>query len=201
MIEKLRNLPIMLLFLLYLGYLGYQYLEFAYFSDGAVEQHKGLLNGAKTEVDNLHKKLTEGQKFLKSVELKKAEIQDEVKKLGNYQGALSEVLDVPSMIKLIFTEAKKSDLKVDRIEPGKKNQKIYYLEQEFNLDVRGSFQNLVLFTQRISQLQRILRIEAYSLKQIDPSTTRSPQVISHLSVRAYQYTLSKEDQIGKGGVK
>jgi Tfp pilus assembly protein PilO len=198
MIERLKSLPFALIFVIYLGYLGYQYYQFADAPDGEIETHKAQIVALKNEITGLRGKLVEGQKFLKSVELKKAEIQEEVKKLGTYQGALSEDLNVPSLIKVLFTEAKKSDLKVDRIEPGKKTQKEYYLEQEFNLDVRGTYQNLVLFTQRVSQLQRILRIEAYSLKPIDTGSARYAQVSGKLSVRAYQYSMSKEDQIGKG---
>ena len=137
---------------------------------------------------------------MKLLDLKKAEIQAQVKKLNEYQGALSEAPDVPSLIKLLLTEAKKLEMRVDRIEPGKKNQKEYYLEQEFKLDVRGSYQQVMLFCARIAQMQRILRIEAYDMK-LSP-TTLSPRAVTlatSLSIRAYQYTSSKEDQIGKGG--
>jgi Tfp pilus assembly protein PilO len=94
------------------------------------------------------------------------------------------------------TEAKRAELKVDRIEPGKKDQREYYLEQEFKLDVRGSFQSLLLFIHRVSQLQRILRIEGITLR-IAPTNLSAKAITlsSNLSVRAYQYTLSKEDKL------
>jgi Tfp pilus assembly protein PilO len=199
MIEKLKGFPFILVFVAYAGYLAFQGYSFLNASDGEVEQHKTRLSTAQADIDGLNKKLVEGKKFLKSLDLKKIEIQGQVKHLAEYQGALSEAPDVPSLIKLLLTEAKKIEMRVDKIEPGKKTQKEYYLEQEFKLEVRGSYQQLVLFASRVAQMQRILRIEAYELKQSPNSISPKTVTLSgSLSVRAYQYTLSKEDQIGKG---
>jgi len=199
MTEKLKNFPFILVFVAFTGYLGFQAYNFNNASDGEVEQHKTHLQNEQTEIDGLRKKLAEGKKFMKSLDLKKIEIKGQVKRLSEYQGALSEAPDVPSLIKLLLTEAKKLEMKVDKIEPGKKNQKEYYLEQEFKLDVRGSYQQLLLFSSRVAQLQRILRIEAYEMKQAPAALTpKAVTLTASLSVRAYQYTLSKEDQIGKG---
>lgn len=199
MIEKLKNFPFILVFAIYFAYNGYEYYNFLYAADGQVEQHRTQLVSAEKDISDLKKKLEDGKKFMRSLDLKKAEIQTQVKKLNDYQGALSEVPDVPSLIKLLLTEAKKLDMKVDRIEPGKKNQKEYYLEQEFKLDVRGSYQQIVLFAARIAQMQRILRIEAYDMKLSQTSlSSRTVTLSAALSIRAYQYTSSKEDQIGKG---
>jgi Tfp pilus assembly protein PilO len=199
--EKLKGFPFALVFMAYLGYLGYQLYDFHYSSEGQVEQHKAQIAAAQGEVETLKKKLIEGNKFVKSLELKKVELQGQLQKLSEYQGTLSDGLDVPSMIKLLITEAKKIDLKVDKIEPGRKNQKEYYLEQEFRLDIRGSYHQILLFAQRVSQLQRILRIEAYSLHPaIVAANAKVSNVLNaQLSVRAYQYTLSKEDKINVGG--
>ena len=139
---------------------------------------------------------------MQSLDLKKVEIQRQVKELVSYQGALSEAPDVPSLIKLLLTEAKKLEMKVQVLEPGRKNQKEYYLEQEFKLELNGTYQQLLLFAARVAQLQRILRIEAYDLKQApNAMPTRSIILNAVLSVRAFQYTTSKEDQIGKGDLK
>jgi Tfp pilus assembly protein PilO len=200
MTEKLKNFPFILIFVAYVAYLGYQGYAFLKASDGEVEQHKTAMLASQNEITVLKKKLIDGKKFMQSLDVKKTEIQGQVRKLVSYQGALSEAPDVPSLIKLLLTEAKKLEMKVDRIEPGKKVQKEYYLEQEFKLEVRGSYQQILLFSSRVAQLQRILRIEAYDLKQSPISiNTKAITLQGSLSVRAYQYTLSKEDQIGKGG--
>jgi Tfp pilus assembly protein PilO len=199
MIEKLKGFPFILVFLVFAAYLGYQAYSFNYAADGEVEQHRTRMQNSQGEIDALKKKLVEGKKFMASLDLKKIEIQEQVKKLSSYQGALSEAPDVPSLLKLLLTEAKKLEIRVDHLEPGKKSQKQYYFEQEFKLDVRGSYQQLLLFAARVAQLQRILRIEGFEMK---PSSTqissRANTLMASLSIRAYQYTLSKEDQIAKG---
>ena len=200
--ERLKNFPFALIFVVYLGYLGFQLYDFNYSPDGRVEQHKTSMAASQKELEELKKKMVEGQKFVKSIEAKKAEMQVQIKKLAEYQGALSENLDVAGMIRLLITEAKKLDLRVDKVEPGKKTQKEYYLEQEFKLETHGTFQQITLFTQRVSQLQRILRIENYTLKPVPALNGKvRKQIQAQLSVHAYQYSMSKEDRITVGGTK
>lgn len=196
MIERLKNFPFIMIFLVYLTYLGTQYYQFQYASDGEVEMHQIKIRQTKDEVTALKKKLAEGQKFMQTLEAKKEELRGQVKKLTEYQGILSEGLDVPALIKILITETKRIQLRVDRIEPGRRIPREYYLEQEFKMDVRGTYSQMVLLAQRISQLQRILRIEAFSFKPSNTLTSKvSSQLDGQLSVRAYQYTSSKEDVI------
>ena len=197
MIAKLKSFPFILIFLIYAAYLGSQYYQFQYAPDGQFEMHQIKVKQSKDEVETLKKKLTEGQKFLKNLELKKAELRAQVKKLSDYQGVLSEGLDVASLLKVLITETKRIQLKVDRIEPGRRTPKEYYIEQEFRLDVKGTYAQMVLLAQRISQLQRILRIEAFTLKPSAAAIakTNSSLLDGQLSIRAYQYTASKEDTI------
>lgn len=194
--ERLKNFPFMLLFLLYAFYTAYVIYEFNFMEDGAVMKHQAEMTGLNNEISGLRRKLAEGQKFLKSLEDKKADLQAQVKKLSEYQGALSEAPDVPNLIRTLISEAKQIELKVTKIEPGVKTQKEYYLEQEFKVEVQGSFQQIALFAQRVSKLQRILRIEAWSLKPMGAGR-HFIKVLGNLSIRAYQYTISKEDTIGK----
>ncbi len=199
--EKLKNFPFALILVAYVLYLGYQLYDFHYAPTGRVEAHKAQLSGVKKEMAELKKKLEEGQKFMKSLDAKRADIGLQIKKLGEYQGALSDALDVPAVIKLLLMESKKIELRVDKIEPARRNQKEFYLEQEFKVEMKGTFQQFLLFAQRISQLQRILRIENYSLKPtlISGTNKQSKYLNAQFSVKAYQYTLSKEDQIGATG--
>ena len=198
MTQKLKTFPFIFVFVVFALYLGYQLYNFTYALDGETELHKVHLQKSQDEIKDLNKKLTEGEKFEASLDLKKAEIRKQVEHLTEYQGALSEAPDVPSLIKILLTEAKKVDIKVDVITPGKFTQKDFYKEQEFKLDVRGNYYQILLFALRVAKLQRILRIESYVLKPAPVSISpRAVTLAASLSVRAYQYTSSKEDQIGK----
>ncbi len=194
--DKLKSVPFYFLLIAFIAYLGYQYYIFEYDASGEVALHQAQIKNNMAEVEGLKKKLEEGKKFMKSLDQKREEIQAQIKKLGEFQGALSEAPDVPVLLKLLDTEAKRAELKVDKIEPGKKDQKEYYLEQEFKLDLRGSFQHILLFIHRVSQLQRILRVEGFTLRMAQTSiSARSITLAANLSVRAYQYTVSKEDKM------
>lgn len=186
----------MVIFFAYLAYLGIEFYQFQFSSDGQVIMHETSMNQARTELESVKLKLDDAKRFMKSLEVKKEELRNQFKKLTEYQGMLSEDLDVPSLIKILLMEAKRIQLKVDRIEPGRKTPKDYYLEQEFRVNIRGTFEQFVLFAQRTSQLQRILRIESFSLKPIGDETSKAlSQLSGQLSIRAYQYTSSREDSM------
>ena len=194
MTEKLKRFPFILIFVSYLAYTGVQFYQFNTADDGQVVQHQAKMKVVHGELDGLRKKLAEGQKFMKSLEVRKSELRLRAQKLTEYQGMLSEGLDVPSLIKMLLTETKVIQLKVDRIEPGRRIPREFYVEQEFKLNIKGSFSQMVLFAQRVSQLQRILKIESFSFKPAMTTNVRSSnQLDALLSVRAYQYTPSKED--------
>ncbi|NDD92660.1 hypothetical protein EBZ37_11295 [bacterium] len=196
--DALKRFPSMLLLVCYLGYLGYQFYEFEYTDAGEAQKQQLLVKQADDELEGMRKKKKEGEAFLKSLDAKKEEIREQARKLAGYQGALSEAADIPNLLKILLTEARKLEIRVDRMEPGRKSQKEYYLEQEFKLDVRGSFQQILLFMLRISQMQRILRVGNFNLRVSPVSlSSRAVTLVSSLSINAYQYTVSKEDALSK----
>lgn len=205
--EALKRFPSLLLLVGFIGYLAYSVYEFEYSETGEIQQMQGQIKQADTEIDGMRKKKKEGEAFLRSLDAKKEEIREQAKKLSGYQGALSEAADIPNLIKILLTEARKLEIRVDKMEPGRKTQKEFYLEQEFRLDVKGSFQQILLFMHRISQLQRILRVGNFSLrKSMISLSSRAVTLEAGISVNAYQYTVSKEDSLSvegdvKGGVK
>jgi Tfp pilus assembly protein PilO len=197
MMDKIKSFPFMLIFICYAFYMGYSVFEFHEMEDGASAQHQAQMNSLNVEIDGLNKRLEEGKKFLKTLELKKADLQAQAKRLADFQVTLSDAPDVPALIKTLIGEAKQIDLKVSRIDPGKKTPREFYMEQEFSVEVRGTFQQIALFAMRVSKLQRILRIEAYNLRPDTSPTSKKSSVVAALSVRAYQYTLSNADNIAK----
>ena len=97
---------------------------------------------------------------------------------------------------MLLTESKRIKLKVDRIEPANRTAKEFYIEQEFKLDTKGTFIQMVLFSQRVSQLQRILRIESFNLKTAAVPDPRISNLLDgQFTIKAYQYAASKEDEM------
>jgi type IV pilus assembly protein PilO len=196
--ESLKRFPSFLVLIGWVLFLGYKYYNFAFSSDGQLQVEQKKVADLKEEVSKMSTKTKEGAAFLKSMEAKKDSIRAQQKRLTDYQGALPEISDVPNMMKMLLTEARKIEIRVDRIEPARKVQKEYYLEQEFKLDLRGSYQQVILFLYRISQMQRILRIGGFSMKPSTQSlSSRYTTLAASLSISAFQYTQSKEDRLSK----
>lgn len=193
--ERLERFPFIMVFLAYAAYLGYQYYLFNYDPSGSIATQKIRIGQMQEELVRQKKKLEEGQAFVEKLEMKKAEIQQMAKKLEDFKVTLNDSLDMPALLKLLVTEAKKVGMKVDKIEPGRKESKDYYMEQEFRLDVRATYLQVIIYAQRLSQLDRILRIGSYSIKSKASSSARNLPLDVRLSVRAYQYQMSKEDKM------
>jgi Tfp pilus assembly protein PilO len=194
----LSKIPFWMFFFLYIVYTGYQLFAFEISDSGEVAQLNQQLIQSKQEVDELKGKLSEGEKFTRNLEAKKEDIRQQVKKLSEYQGVLADSLDVPALIKMLITETKRIKLRVDRIVPGRNSPKEYYLEQEFNLAVHGTYVQIVLLAQRISQLQRILKLESFNFKPVLDSAGKPNGLLeANISVTAYQYAMSNEDSIAR----
>jgi Tfp pilus assembly protein PilO len=192
--EKLKNIPFFLLFIIYLGWLGVQAYQFEFSSDGAVETHKIKIDTLKNEITSLKKKVVEAKEFEKSLDTNKEDLRKKVKKMFEYESMFSERIDVPSLMKLLLTEAKRVDLKLEKIEPVSQSLKEFYVEQEFKMKLNGDYTKMLLFLQRIAQMQRLMRVNEVELTANSNSTSVSSQKLSGIfSIKAYRYTNSKED--------
>jgi Tfp pilus assembly protein PilO len=197
--EKLKRIPTLLFLLVWLGYLGYQGYLFLYAPEGEVAQHQGRLNAIKAEIEDLKRKKKEGEEFIKTVDAKSDEIITQSKKLADFRGALSESADIPAIVRLLLTEAKRLDVRVDSIQPGSRNQQEFFLEQQIQMSVRGTYKQLASLFLRFSKTQRILRLQNFNLSPSGGTENgRSPQLSSRLIVSSYQYTSSKEDSYTGG---
>ncbi|NDG85727.1 MAG: hypothetical protein EBX52_11925 [Proteobacteria bacterium] len=198
--NAINRFPAFLILFGWLAFLGWKVYDFNTSPEGEVEMHRAKVTEAKKEIQGLRDKVKEGEAFMKTLDAKREELRAQARKLAEYQGALSEQADSANLVKLLLIEAKKLEIRIEKIEPGKKNQQPYYLEQQYELDLRGSFQQVLLLMLRISKMQRILRVENYKFK-LSPTnmSPRSVTLSAKLTVSSYQYTVGQEDAIGRDG--
>ncbi len=194
--EKVLRIPFFLAAILYGLYLGYEWYEFNFDDSGEVASHKKSIAEKQTSYDEAKKKLEAGLKFKAQKEAKLRDLQERVKKLAKYKGALAENLDYSTLLKLINVEARVVGLKLDKIEPGKDSTKPFYVEHEYKISMRGTYTKFLGFFQRLSQLDKILRVEAFRIKPLSTSLSRSQNLDAELSIHTYQYKISSEDSIG-----
>jgi Tfp pilus assembly protein PilO len=193
--EMLDKLPLNFLVIAAVGYFGFQLYEFELAPSGAVARHEASKVAKTREIQTLTKKKEEAEVFISRLEEKRKELLALNDQLNNLQATLSEGLEVPTLIRLLSTEAANAGIKVEKTDLGTKKEKEFYIEQEFRLVTRGSFVQQVAFLNRISQLQRILRVEAFELVPKSPVSSKLVTLEGRFSIRAYQYAKSQVDEL------
>lgn len=191
----LQKIPATLLLLFYLGYLGYDYYSFETDSSSELKIKRTQVAQLKEETETAKRRIKEVEEFFKSLEVKREELRGLASKLGDMKATLSEDLDVSEFIKMVVTEAQKVGLSVRGIQPVGETKKEFYFEQAFRVNYRGVFAQVVVFLQRIRQLQRIVRIQDYNLSPASPDNGRYVLLQGNMTLLAYRYAGSKADDI------
>ncbi len=195
--EAINRIPFLLLLLGYLGSLGYDYYTFIDDAGSPLGLKKAELVAAKSSNAKVLIKLTELEKFARSLEVKKVELRQMVEEFHQVSGALSDRLDTPLFMKMIITEAKKVGLKVESMKPKGSSEKEFYSETIFSFSYRGVFGQLLVFLQRLASTTEIVRIDEIDLKTSSSSSARFVEIKGDLEIRTYTYLTAKADAMVK----
>jgi Tfp pilus assembly protein PilO len=196
--EQLKRFPAFLFLFFWLGYLAYQGYLFLQSPESEVAQHQGRLERIKAEIEEQKKKKKEAEEFERTLKAKSEEIIVQSKRLAEFRGALSETADIPALVRLLHTEAKRLDVRVDSIQPGSRNPGEFYVEQQVQMTVRGTYKQLMSFFLRLSKTRRIVRIRSFNLNPLAAQGSPAPLLSSRLIVSSFQYTSSREDSFQGG---
>lgn len=192
--DSLKRIPTFLFLFAWLGWLGYQVYVFLETPEGEVAQHRTRFESVKKQIEELKTKKKEGEEFIKTVDAKTEEIVTQSKKLADFRGALSESADIPAIIRVLLTEAKRMEVRVESIQPSARNAQEFYLEQQIQMSVKGTYKQLVAFFLRLSKTQRILRLQSFNFTPLaELQDGKVPLLSSRLVISTYQYVSSKED--------
>jgi Tfp pilus assembly protein PilO len=156
----------------------------------------------KAEIVSLEKKNVEMQEFVKAIDAKKMELSELSSKLFELKSALSDRLDAAEFTRSIFTEAKKAGLDVQSIRPKGKLDTEFYREFPFELRFKGVYPQIFTFLNRISNMQRVVRVDQFSLRPISSAKSQFVQLEGDLELKTYAYLGSQADKIAdqkKGG--
>ena len=193
--DFIERIPFPLLAFLFIGYMGFDYYSFENSPDSPLLVKQGELAKQKIETTKLQEKLKKAEEFLRSLEAKKVELGVLGHQLLDMKGTLSESLDIPEFMKMTVTEAKKVNLNVLAIKPTKRVESEYYAEQPFEFKFRGVFVQLVVFFERMSNVQKIVRIENFDMKPVGSPSARYVELEGTIEIKTYQYLGSKADEV------
>lgn len=90
-------------------------------------------------------------------------------RLENLRQILPEEKDVADILRRIQTLATKSDLAIQRFQPGKVVQQKMYAEIPYKLQAEGTYHNLGLFLDQISRFPRIINVSEIAIRVKEPA--------------------------------
>lgn len=195
--ELLEKIPFPILLVVYLASLSWDYYGFLNDSESPLAAANIRLSTARVEIGNLRKRVREVQEFSRTLEVKRTEIRKLAGELEDTKTTLSDSLDTPSFMKAVVTEAQRSGISVIGLRPLDGARKEYYGQQEFTLQIHGVFAQVVGFLERISTMQRIVRIDDIKVKPISPASARYVMLESELTLKSYYYLGTRADEVAK----
>ncbi len=193
----LEKIPITALLLAYGVYLGWDYYDFMEGSSSPLVMKKSELQAAQTETEAQKKKAQAAQEFFKTLDQKRNELRALSIQLDELKGTLSSDVDVPAFMKMVITEAKKVGITVLGIRPQAPTKKDYYEEQPFEMGFRGVYVQLLVFLERLAQVQSIVRVENFDMKPISAPQAKYIELEGKVQIKAFKYLGTQADEIGK----
>jgi Tfp pilus assembly protein PilO len=192
--EILNRIPIAGVLLVFAAYLLYDYYSFIH---GEYQQRQTELQAVQAETQALTTKLAQAREFYKTLDQKRAELRSLAQQLEQMKATLADTTDVPAFMKMVVIEAARVGLTVLGLKPTTSQTYDYYVEQAFDLQYRSVYPQLVVFLERLSNLETIIRVDNFNAKRNGPSTAQFVELNGVLELRTYRYRTSKADDIVK----
>jgi Tfp pilus assembly protein PilO len=195
--DILDKLPVVPILVLYGAWAGWDYYGFTTADDSPVRAREAQIQSAEEETRKTQAKLKELEEFARNLERKRAEVRGLASKLDEMKATLTEELDIPELVKLVVREAQKVGLTVVSIRPTEQKPSEFYVEQSFELAFKGVFVQLLVYLERLSSLERIVRVDNFDVKAAGASTSAYVELEGKIEVKAYRYNASSADQVAK----
>jgi len=194
--KVLERFPFALLLALVVIYYVFDVYQYETDTASPVGQMKENIKNISLHNQKIKKEIEETKRFYAEIESKKVEVRELARELAETKVVLSDAKNTPSFIKMVVTEARKVGLKVISIRP--KEQKVYeyYTEQSYELSFRGVFVQMLIFLERLSSLQDIVRVDDFDLKTVGIGVSKYVQLHGKIDIKTYLYKGSKADELG-----
>ncbi len=195
--EIIAKVPITIIALCYFAYLGYLQYDFKTSDQSTLALKNKDLEDTKRKRDLLQKKLAAVTEFSKNVDKRKRDLIQSVSELQSLKDAIPERIDLPVLMKVLFTEAKKVGLNLQEITPGAEVRKEYYAEQSIAVSVGGTYHQILGFFDRLASLTQIIQVDTFELGPARGNAASKSGLEAKISVKFYRYLGTAVDSIGK----
>lgn len=193
--EMLEKIPVLPLLLLGVAYFGYDLFQFTTDAGSPLAQKQTQLIAVQAENTKIEEKIKKAQEFFKSLDVKREEIRLLATQLEAMKTTLSDQLDLPRFIKLVITEAAKTGIRVISLKPTESKKHEFYQEQAFDLTFRGVYLQVLVFLERISNLERVIRVDSFDIKRQGSSLAQYVDLGGTIQIKTYKYLGSRADEV------
>jgi Tfp pilus assembly protein PilO len=133
-----------------------------------IERREQSIESAKGEISSLERKIQEAKEFEKQFEEKKRRYAELVKQLQALQGALPKEFLLPDLLSDLLGEAKQLELEVTKFKPDEKETPgELYTSLGFDLDMRGTFLQFLVFLDRMATMKRLVTVQKIVIDKDD----------------------------------
>lgn len=121
----------------------------------------------ETRASNLQAEVTKGQIVYQRLPLFKKEVKAQETRLVTLRQILPEDKETGEIVRRVVQLAEQSKLKIKSFEPKKSNRKDFYEEWPILLSLEGSYDNLGVFFEKVSQFTRIINVDNIAIKKAE----------------------------------
>lgn len=193
--ERIRaiidKIPINLIMFVLLAYKGYDVYVFMNDPQSDLNQRVATIEELQGDMQKLELRVKEIEKFKLTLDQKRESLRTIAQELENLKTSLGSEIDVPAFIKMVTTEARKLGMSVGSIRPAAVLQRDLYNEQAFEISFKGIYVQLLVFLQRLSKMQNIVRIESMDMRPMNNNASvtakRYVDLDGRIQIKAYSY--------------
>lgn len=193
----LEKLPVVPLILVAGAYLGWDYYTFTTDPSSPLLTKQQQVVTVQQDTATTKAKVIKAEEFFRTLEARRSELRQLAIQLEEAKASISEQMDVSSFVKMVVAEANKVGMTVLGIRPTESHDEEYYTQQSFDLKFHGVFVQLVVFMERLANLERIIRVGEIHLKPISAQNNQYVELDGRLQLNTYRYRGSKADELTK----
>lgn len=191
-VEKILKLPLYQRVLILVVFLSLLVGAFVYFIYTPASEE---LVKKQTQNEKLLVELQESRRIANNLPRFKAEYEELKKQLELALNELPNKQEIPSLLRNIAGLARDNGLEVLQFKPENESAKNFYAEVPVSLDLKGSYHQMALFAQAVSQMARIVNIK--NIKLGKPKQEGNTTILS-ISCRAVTYRFLETSSAEKG---
>ncbi len=195
--KLLTRLPILAISLLYCCYLVYDHYDWMNSSASDLGMKRAGIVSAKAEFETMKKKLSSGEDFFKNLDAIRERIKALTLQLDSTKTSLSGDIDIANFVRIITLEVNKLNFQIKGIKPEVEKKSDYYIEVPFTVSLKGAYVQLLVFFDRVSKFQQVIRISDFSLRPTGNTSSKFVELEATVKLVSYKYLGSSADDIVK----